>query len=107
MRRTWPAGCAKIGPAHIIAALAIVESNSRRLMLALRPTPRRGRQLITSLLWERPCASQQNVARDFRFGSKADIAVRPIDVRFAPESRHQLSALGCPLCAKSGHSALR
>jgi len=25
------------------------------------------------------------------------------DVRFTPESRHQLSAVGCPLCAKSGN----
>src|SRR5215469_3378376 len=95
MRRTWPAGCAKIGPAHIIAALAIVESYSRRLMLALRPTPRRGRQLTTSLLWKRPCASQQNGARDFRFGSKADTPLLPTDVRFTSESGHRssLSAL--------------
>jgi len=28
------------------------------------------------------------------------------DVRFTPESRRQMGALGCPLCAKSGHSAL-
>jgi hypothetical protein len=25
-----------------------------------------------------------------------------LNVRFTPESGHQLSALGCPLCAKSG-----
>jgi hypothetical protein len=37
---------------------------------------------------------------DVRFGSKADIEVRPFDVRFTPKSGHQLSALGCPLCAK-------
>ena len=28
------------------------------------------------------------------------------NVRFTPESRHRLSARGCPLCATSGHSAL-
>jgi hypothetical protein len=40
---------------------------------------------------------------DFRFGSKADIPQRNRDVRFTPESGHQLSALGCPLSARSGH----
>jgi hypothetical protein len=41
--------------------------------------------------------------RDVRFGSKADIEARQRDVCFTPESGHWLSALGCPLCAKSGH----
>src|SRR5262245_28277695 len=27
-----------------------------------------------------------------------------VDVRFTPKSGHHLSALGCPLCANSGHS---
>jgi hypothetical protein len=38
---------------------------------------------------------------DVRFGSKADIELAPVDVRFTPESGHQLSALGCPLSARS------
>ena len=42
-----------------------------------------------------------------RFGSLADIAQRPPDVRFTPKSRHWLSVLGCPLCAKSGHYAVQ
>ena len=42
---------------------------------------------------------------DVRFGSKADIGVGRRHVRFTPKSGHWLSALGCPLCAKSGHSA--
>jgi hypothetical protein len=37
-----------------------------------------------------------------RFWSLADIAATLADVRFTPESGHQLSLLGCPLCAKSG-----
>jgi len=41
--------------------------------------------------------------RDFRFGSKADIGLALVHVRFTPESGHQLSALGCPLSARSGH----
>jgi hypothetical protein len=32
--------------------------------------------------------SQQIQAADVRFGSKADIAALPINVRFAPESGH-------------------
>src|SRR6516225_9121460 len=36
-------------------------------------------------------------------GQKADILGGLCDVRFTPESGHQVSALGCPLCAKSGH----
>jgi hypothetical protein len=39
-----------------------------------------------------------------RFGSKADIEAPSSDVRFTPKSGHWLSASGCPLCAKSGHS---
>jgi hypothetical protein len=34
-----------------------------------------------------------------RFGSEADIETSSPDGRFTPESRHQLSALGCPLSA--------
>src|SRR6516162_7666866 len=40
---------------------------------------------------------------DVRFGSKADIGACPRHVRFTPKSGHWLSALGCPLCAKSRH----
>ena len=42
-----------------------------------------------------------------RFGSKADIAVGPHEIRFTPESGHRNSVAQCPLCAKSGHSALQ
>ena len=38
---------------------------------------------------ERSCAAQQRVAADVRFGSKADIAARPRNVRFTPESGHR------------------
>jgi hypothetical protein len=37
------------------------------------------------------------------FGSKADIGAASGNVRFTPKSRHWLSALRCPLCAKSRH----
>src|SRR5215472_254556 len=37
-----------------------------------------------------------------RFGSKADIAAPPTNVRFAPERGHWNSTVKCLLCAKSG-----
>src|SRR5215469_15224335 len=40
-----------------------------------------------------------------RFGSKADITAYLRNVRFTPKSGHWNSAMRCPLCAKSGHSA--
>ena len=46
------------------------------------------------------------LVRDVRFGSKADIGARPINVRFTPESGHWDSAVECPFCAKSRHSAM-
>jgi hypothetical protein len=54
-----------------------------------------------------PFATQQFLAAHVRFGSKADIAVRPRNVCFTPESRHSSAQLPCPLCAKSGHSPPR
>jgi len=37
----------------------------------------------------------------------ADVGLASIDVRFTPESGHRLNALGCPLCARSGHRQSR
>jgi len=45
---------------------------------------------------------------DVRFGSKADINARPVDVRFTPNSGHQLSALDihfAPLALLAGQIA--
>ena len=39
------------------------------------------------------------------FGSIADIGTRPRHVRFTPKSGHSVAHLGCPLCAKSRHTA--
>jgi len=50
------------------------------------------------MLWAALCITA-NLAADVRFGSKADIAVSPLDVRFTPESGHGLNALGCPCTA--------
>src|SRR6516165_5293128 len=38
-----------------------------------------------------------------RFGSKADMAAPPTNVRFTPESGHGDPARQCLLCANSGH----
>jgi hypothetical protein len=50
-----------------------------------------------------PGAQQQFQTADVRFGSKADIGVTPIDVRFTPKSGHGSEHLQCLLCAKRGH----
>jgi hypothetical protein len=52
-------------------------------------------------------ARQQFLAAHVRFGSLPDIHLPSAVVRFTPESGHWLRPLGCPLCAKSGHSELR
>jgi hypothetical protein len=67
------------------------------------PTPRRRARVAFGM----PVCSRAAVVGQpvrVRFGSKADIAAPPRNVRFAPESGHQQSALGCPLCANSGLS---
>ena len=43
---------------------------------------------------------------DVSFGSLADILRRQCDVRFTPKSGHVQCKGGCPLSAKSGHSAI-
>jgi len=48
-----------------------------------------------------------SAAGDVCFGSKADIEAHSCDVRFTPKSGHCGARLACPLCAKSGHSALQ
>ena len=50
-------------------------------------------------------AQQQSSKAHVRFGSKADIAASPTNVRFTPKSGHQVSAFGGLLCAKSRHRA--
>jgi coenzyme F420-reducing hydrogenase beta subunit len=44
-------------------------------------------------------APQQIWMTHVRFGSKADMTLRNLDVRFTPKRGHRLSAVGCPLCA--------
>src|SRR5262249_32383895 len=57
------------------------------LLLKLWPTQ-------TSFIsqWRWRCASQQNRVANVRFGSKADIAARPRNVRFTPKSGHGSSS---------------
>jgi hypothetical protein len=49
-----------------------------------------------------PKADIAERGRHVRFGSEADIASGPHDVRFAPNSGHSSWRAACPLCAKSG-----
>jgi hypothetical protein len=50
-------------------------------------------------------APRQFLQADVCNGSKADIGLAVVDVRFAPESGHCSARRGCPLCAKAdiGH----
>ena len=42
--------------------------------------------------------------RDVAYGSKAEIATSPGDVRFTPKSGHRKSRFKCPISVNSGHS---
>src|SRR5262249_32522142 len=55
-----------------------------------------------TMLWAALCITAI-LAADVRFGSKADIAASPTNVRFTPKSGHWNLVCECPLCAKSGH----
>ena len=55
---------------------------------------------MTEALAEKKCVP----CRDVRFGSKADIAGCPNDVRFTPKSGHVQCTRQRLLCANSGHS---
>jgi hypothetical protein len=59
-------------------------------------SPQRG-SLHATTLWHFDAAERAPST-----ASKADMAASLINVRFTPESRHQVSALGPPLGAKSG-----
>ena len=50
---------------------------------------------------------EQTRPTNVRFGSKADIEASSPDVRFTPKSGYCPARVGCPLCAKSRHSALQ
>ncbi len=58
---------------------------------------------IISTTSTRTAGSRAAQTADVRFGSGTDIEAHPPNVRFTPQSRRRLSALGCPLSAKSGH----
>ena len=58
------------------------------------------------LLKDRGFQAQVRGPTGIRFGSKADVTLLNFDVCFTPESGHPSTQSKCPLCAKSGHSAL-
>jgi len=88
---------------------------------AKRKGPNRTSCLVKKLQNKNPCVSSNknhHARREpLRFslqaterlivalGSELDVPLCPHDVRFTPESGHWLREFGCPLCAKSGHSA--
>jgi hypothetical protein len=58
--------------------------------------------LTRFLLLAHGCASTAPRGSHVRYGSKADIRLAAIDVRFPPKSRHWRVTVGCPLSAMCG-----
>jgi hypothetical protein len=85
------AGWAAASKGHASAKYPIDVINSRRLI---------GFPRLENLRTNFSTKLNNECGADVRFGSKADIEACRADVRFTPESGHQLSALGCPLSAK-------
>jgi hypothetical protein len=79
-----------------IAAVHREELDLERLQFTSRPNAVRYADF-------RPMFLCDNAVENVRFGSKADIAAAPINVRFTPESGHSAARSRCPLCANNGH----
>src|SRR6516162_4520250 len=84
---------------------ALAARAARTFLGLARPSLSSATILKFSTIFKRElyAASQQDRRVHVRFGSQADIALRPRDVRFAPKSGHRNSVAQCPLCATSGH----
>src|SRR5262249_15581331 len=71
------------------------------------PKPRITRPMLRYRgVYKQACAARQKCDFDVRFGSKADIAAFPTNVRFTPKSRHCGAALACLLLPKADISPL-
>src|SRR5262249_31841312 len=92
-RRMRSPCCARTLSGHTAAEPAMALMKSRRLIA-----------YPENEQWYRQTLVPWKGSRNVRFGSKADIAARPVDVRFTPKSRHCGARLACPLRAKSGHT---
>jgi hypothetical protein len=82
-------------------AMTLMKSRRRIAFTKAGTTPNRMRLqqgfAIGGMWSNRHFAWQQYSGSNVRFGSKADIGVRPHHVCFTPESGHWLSMSGCPL----------
>jgi uncharacterized protein YchJ len=94
-----PAGCcARAASGQAVADAPITLMKSRRRIASpkaylLAPTMAQKDWITAGILivrnWAPRCfARQQFWAADVRFGSKADIATSPTNVRFTPSNRH-------------------
>src|SRR5262249_41071063 len=76
--------------------------NSRRLMASPAARTKSGIKRLSHFgLGIVPFATPKPAATHVRFGSKADIAASPTNVRFTPNSGHRRQRLGHPLTATS------
>ena len=101
-----PACCARAASGHATTVLLENLMNSRRLMASPAPRTKSGSKdyhiFGPGIV---PFVAPKRDRNHVRFGSKADIAAPPTNVRFTPKSGHPPTRLECPLCAKSGHYA--
>jgi hypothetical protein len=86
--------------------LALVLRKHASAAEVARASGENGRERPRSLECQ-PAAPSRLKGGNVCFGLKADIGACSRDVRFTLKSGHWLSVSGCPLCAKSGHSALQ
>jgi hypothetical protein len=86
---------------------------SRRRIASLRAQDW-SRLLITGMRLQQGFANgemgfalQKSSTAHVSYGSQAEVKAFHINVRFTPKSGHCRATVGCPLCAKSGHCAIR
>jgi hypothetical protein len=95
---------------HVTAETAVALTKSRRRIATLKnrnyATPPRGlqQQFATDEMGcKRSICAAPILSYSCRFGSKADMAAHPVDVRYSPKSGHWQARMGCPLSVKSRH----
>src|SRR5215470_1632006 len=76
-----------IGTPRTAGSIALAELNRNRLARGIAPAA--ARPNAKNLRVENLSGVTARPAADVRFGSKADIGARPINVRFTPESGHR------------------
>src|SRR5262249_1570715 len=108
MRRIRSCCWARAASGHAVAEPTIALTKSRRrIACPKRSGPRQIRRRLQQgfttgeMGFRGQFAQRQSETAHVRFGSKADIAASPTNVRFTPKSGHRLKEPECLLCANS------